>query len=430
MIFRFYRILTHIGGPVITAYLNKRKMEGKEDPVRFGERLGNPGVVRPVGPLVWLHGASVGEAASLLPLINELNKWKALNILITTGSVTSAALMAKRLPENVIHQYIPVDRLPYVKNFLDHWKPDLAVWCESEFWPNLICETNERGTPLILVNGRVSEKSFRGWQKARSLIAKVLSRFDLCIGQTKEDASRLGRLGAKKTKCHGNLKFAAPPLPVDDEELLQMKQAIGDRPVWFAASTHAGEELLVGRVHEKLKAQYPNLLTIIAPRHPDRGKVIATDLLDIGFKISVRSHNQPIRENTDIYLADTMGELGLFFRAANLVFMGKSLIARGGQNPLEPALLGCSIVHGPHMDNFVEISQDFSEKKAAITVTDEDELIEVIARLLKDEVERETLGEAAQSLAEERAGVLEAIMEDLTPYLHRLTLKDVNHEGS
>ncbi len=430
MIFRLYRALTHMGGPLISNHLNKRKLQGKEDAVRFGERLGNPGTLRPDGPLVWLHGASVGEAISLLPLVQELNKWSGLTIMITTGSVTSAALMAKRLPENVIHQYIPVDRLVYVRTFLDHWKPDLAVWCESEFWPNLICETRERGTPLILVNGRVSAKSYRGWQKARSLIAKVLGQFDLCIGQTDEDASRLARLGAQKTACHGNLKYAAPPLPADEGELGSLQQATKGRPVWFAASTHAGEELMAGRVHQILKATYPNLLTIIAPRHPDRSKVIANDLLESNFKVSIRSQNHPILDKTDIYLADTMGELGLFFRLADVIFMGKSLLARGGQNLLEPACLGCAIIHGPHMDNFVEISQLFKDKKAALTVEDEAQLAAVVSRLFDNEGERKALGAMAQTLAEEKAGVLAAIMAELTPYLHKIAPKDVTHAGS
>ena len=421
MILRFYRTLTNVGAPIISAYLNKRRRAGKEDPIRFGERLGNPGKPRPSGPLVWLHGASVGEGVSLLPLVERLLA-ENVNVLITTGSVTSAKLMEKRLPEGAIHQYVPVDRLPYVQTFLAHWQPNLAVWCESEFWPNLICETVDGGgrAPLILVNGRVSSKSFRNWQKAHGFISGLLGRFDLCMGQTTEDAARLGRLGAKKTACHGNLKFAAPPLPADETQLAELKGAIGTRPVWLAASTHAGEEVLIGRVHTELKKRYPALLTIIAPRHPDRGPTIAADLRCSGHEVSERSKAHPLLGETDIYLADTMGELGLFYRLTQAVFMGKSLLARGGQNPLEPACLGCAIVHGPYMDNFVEMADEFYAARASLQVEDEAGLVETIGHLLSDPSKREALGLRAKTLAEQKAGVLDAVMGELQPYLTRI----------
>jgi len=419
MILRFYRTLTTIGAPVITAYLNKRRRRGKEDPIRFGERLGNPGQARPAGPLVWLHGASVGEAISLLPLVDRLQA-EGMTVLVTTGSVTSAKLMATRLPEGAIHQFVPVDRLPYVQAFLAHWQPDLAVWFESEFWPNLICETTDMGVPLILVNGRVSAKSFRNWQKAHGFISGLLGRFELCIGQTAEDAARLARLGAKKTACHGNLKFAAPPLPADHQEMEALKTACTDRPVWLAASTHSGEELLTGRVHRELKKRYPNLLTVIVPRHPDRGPTIATELRTEGFEVSERSKEHPLYPKTDIYLADTMGELGLFYRLARVVFMGKTLMARGGQNPLEPARLGCAIVHGPYMDNFVEMTNEFLDAEAAQIVDDEAGLIEAVATLLNDPDAGKAMGSRAKALAEQKAGVLEAVMGELQPYVSRL----------
>ena len=243
MIFSLYRGLTRIGGPLIDLYLARRLKRGKEHPARFPERKGIAGQERPAGPLVWLHAASVGEAVSMLPIVEALQGRGGLTVLVTTGTVTSAAMMADRLPEGAIHQFVPVDRPAWVQRFLDHWRPSLALWVESEFWPNLLTETARRKIPLVLLNGRVSDRSFRRWRKMPDFIGGLLSGFALCLGQTEEDARRLAALGAPKTACLGNLKFAAPALPADAVALAGLIETLGRRPCWLAASTHAGEEI-------------------------------------------------------------------------------------------------------------------------------------------------------------------------------------------
>ncbi len=256
--FALYRILAVLAGPLIWLHLRRRLKRGKEDPARFAERLGKPGLPRPEGRLVWLHGASVGESLSLLPLVERLAARPGLSVLVTTGTVTSAALMTERLPQGAVHQYVPVDRPAWVKRFLDHWRPDLVLWAESDFWPNLLDAVDVRAIPLVLVQGRVSPNSFAGWKKwAPGLIRRMLSAFTLCLGQTPGDMERLEALGAPRVACLGNLKMAVPPLPADEERLARLRRAVGVRPVWLAASTHPGEELLAARVHQALAARFP-----------------------------------------------------------------------------------------------------------------------------------------------------------------------------
>ena len=372
MMLGLYNLTATLAAPVISLYLKRRQAQGKEDPVRFPERQGITKTTRPDGPLIWLHGASVGEAISLLPLIERLQRERTdATILMTTGTVTSARLMAEWLPEGTLHQYVPVDRLPYVRRFLDHWQPDLVLWAESEFWPNLVCEPARRGIPMVLVNGRISENSFKGWQRFQGTMAKLLSGFSLCLGQTDTDVERLSKLGAPLNKCRGNLKFAVPPLPVDEANLAALQKELAGRPLWLAASTHQGEEEIIARVHAQITKQIPGVLSIIVPRHATRGEDIAQALSVLGLNVVRRSQSDPVTVETDIYIADTMGELGLFFRLAKVAFMGKSLVPLGGQNPLEPMRLDCAVVHGPHMTNFADIVRRMGAAGASVEVSDE-----------------------------------------------------------
>ena len=418
MMLTAYRWASTLGVPLIRLYLSLRMARGKEDSVRFGERLGRPGRPRPDGPLVWVHAASVGESMSMLPLIGRLlNSRPGLRVLMTTGTVTSARLMAERLPEGAFHQYVPVDRVAYVSRFLDHWRPDLVLWAESEFWPNLVSEPAARGIPAILINGRVSPRSFAGWRRFEGSIARLLSGFALCLGQSEADARRLVRLGAEGAKCRGNLKFAAPPLPADPGKLETLEKAVGVRPLWLAASTHPGEEETAGRVHGRLKPGHPGLLTVIVPRHLERGPGIAAALLASGLAVSLRSAGEAITPATDIYVADTLGELGLFYRLAGVVFVGKSLVPQGGQNPLEAARLDCALIHGPHMTNFEDIARGLGNGGAALVVDGEAALAAALERLLGDEGERKRMADAAQAIAAAEAGVLDAVMAELAPFL-------------
>lgn len=418
MLIGLYRGATMLGGPLIDIYLGRRRARGKEDPARFPERRGHASAARPPGPLVWLHAASVGESLSMLPLVRHLRETRPkLTVLITTGTVTSARLLADRLPEGAIHQYVPVDRLPFVRRFLAHWRPDLVLWAESEFWPNMITEIGRRGTPLVLLNGRVSDKSFRSWQRFRSLITPLLGRFTLCLGQTAEDTTRLETLGAPDCACLGNLKFAAAALPVDEEALARLQDIVGTRPVWLAASTHAGEELIAAQVHEALADKHPGLLTVVVPRHAHRGDEVRAELEAEGFAVAQRTRGEWPDAATAVYIGDTMGELGLFYRLAPIVFIGKSLGGQGGQNPLEAARLGCAVVMGPHMDNFAEMTRRMVQGGAALQVGSEGELRLVVDRLLSDSAERSQLGSRGHDFATQETIVLERVLDRLAPLL-------------
>ncbi|MEQ8505086.1 MAG: 3-deoxy-D-manno-octulosonic acid transferase [Rhodospirillales bacterium] len=416
-----YRAITTLGAPLIQVYLGRRIKAGKEDPHRFNERLGIAALARPDGPLIWLHGASVGEAMSLLVLIDRLREAvPGVHILVTTGTVTSARMLAERLPAGVVHQFVPVDRLGYVRRFLNHWQPNLTLWAESEFWPNLITETASQGNPLVLVNGRISAGSFKGWSRVPGFIAGMLGGFALCLGQTEGDAERLRALGALGARSVGNLKFAAAPLPVGADKLAGLKSATQGRPVWLAASTWAGEEDIAWQVHRDLAARHPGLLTIIVPRHPGRGGEVANDLAAQGARVKRRSTGAMPDAATDIYIADTMGELGLFFTLAPVVFMGKSLTAEGGQNLLEPARLDCAVLHGPRMSNFQDMSARMAETGASLPVENGAALGVAVGRLLADPAQAKQLAAQAQAFAQAEAGVIDRLMDELAPYLKRL----------
>lgn len=418
MIHALYRALTVLGGPLIGLYLKRRMARGKEDAARFAERLGRPGLARPEGRLVWLHAASVGESLSLLTLVERLAARPGWRVLMTTGTVTSARLMAERLPPGALHQYVPVDRPAFVRVFLDHWRPDLVLWAESDFWPNMLDAIRRRAVPLVLVQGRVSAKSFAGWQRARGFIHRLLSGFTLCLGQTPEDAARLAALGAKRVDCLGNLKMAISPLPADETELARLRAATAGRPLWLAASTHPGEEAVAARVHRALAARFPGLLTVIVPRHPHRGAEIRTELAALGVAATLRSAGEAM--DSAIHIADTMGELGLFYRLSPIVLVGKSLpeaASGGGQNPFEPAQLGAAVLFGPRMDNFPGMAPAMLAAGAALQVADAAALEQALAALLSDP---ETLARhraAATAWAAGGAEALEAVLGILDPLL-------------
>tara|TARA_B100001142_G_scaffold321775_1_gene368979 strand:- start:177 stop:1472 length:1296 start_codon:yes stop_codon:yes gene_type:complete len=425
MILYLYRGFFILGMPLIRIYLYFRKLYGKEDVHRFNERLGYSSHIRPIGPLIWVHAASVGESLSLLPLIKRLSEEdRGINILVTTGTVTSARLMSERLPEGSIHQFVPIDHILFVRRFLDHWRPDLALWAESEFWPNMITEIAGRKIKMVLINGRVSPKSFSSWQKFDSLIKALLSCFDLCLGQSDDDVWRLRKMGAKAVKCVGNLKFSGMPLPVNQAELIEMTKKIDNRPVWLAASTHAGEEEITVQVHQRLKTSITDLLTIIVPRDPKRGGKIAAQIRRQGFCVALRSSGDPIVSETEVYVADTMGEMGLFLRVVSIVFIGKSLVPLGGQNPLEAARLNCAIVHGPYMMNFEDISLRLEKAQAALQVIDKDDLFNSIKKLLEDNLYCENIAAKAKAFVVNETGVLDSVVTELKPFIDHIKNKD------
>jgi 3-deoxy-D-manno-octulosonic-acid transferase len=413
-----YRYLTELGAPVIDMYLRRRLAAGREDAARFSERLGRASWPRPGGFLIWCHAASVGEAVSLLSLIDKIRQfYPAVNVLITTGTVTSARMLDGRLPEGVLHQYIPVDRLPYVKEFLDHWRPDLVLWVESELWPNMLMALKERNVPAVLLNARMSDKSFRQWYRVRSLAKQLLGTFNLSLTQTEDERGRFVTLGAKPVRCIGNLKYAAQPLPHNLAELERLSELIEHRFVWLMASTHRGEEEMAIDIHRQLKDRFPLLLTIIVPRHAVRGDEIAADLAKSGLKITRRSKGEVLESSTDVYLADTMGELGLFYRLSPITVMGGTFVPVGGHNPIEAARLGTALLFGPSMYNFSEITREFLGRKAARQVQHINELTYILTNLLTNDSERQDLARHASMLADDKSHVLDDILEAIKPWL-------------
>lgn len=401
---KLYRAASWVSAPVAELLLRQRLKDGKEDPARMQERTGLAGRARPSGPLLWIHGASVGESLSVLPLVERFKKdHPALNILVTTGTVTSARLMTERLPASAIHQFIPVDHPRFVRGFLDHWKPDAAIFVESEFWPNLLIETRRRARFMALVNGRVSPKSYADWKGKPQSIRYLLSHFDLLIAQDRQNAERLRALSGRAVPSFGNLKNAAPPLPGDVMEETRILADLGGRPFWLAASTHPGEEEAIFAAHKTLKAEHPGIVTLLAPRHPERGEEIAALAVASGVNPRRRSKGEKIDAATDIYLADTLGELGLFYRLSNATFVGGSLVEKGGHNPLEPARLGCAILHGPHIFNFVETYADIRGAGGAALVRNDRDLAAAVKRLFADDKTRHAMADAARDAAKASA---------------------------
>jgi 3-deoxy-D-manno-octulosonic-acid transferase len=419
---RAYHLLTAMAVPLADMLLAYRLKRGKEHAQRLAERRGESATPRPAGPLVWLHSASVGELLAVLPLIERIGA-RDIAVLVTTGTVTSAGLAERRLPPGVIHQFAPLDMPQFVTRFLDHWRPNLALFVESDLWPNLIMASAKRSIPLILINGRVSERSFNRWKLAPRTIGALLSRFDLCLAQSAADAARYAGLGAPRYVTTGNLKLDAPAPPADTEKLWALKAAVGTRPIIAATSTHPGEEAAVIDVHRRLKHTFPGLLTVLAPRHPERGPGIIEIARVAGLSSALRSRGELPGSSTEIYVADTLGELGLIYRIAPIVFIGGSLVGHGGQNPIEAAKLGVAILHGPHVGNFAEIYSALDAAGGAELVSDTGKLTVRVGAWLKDTEARNKVAQTGLKAMDTLAGALDRTVAALDPYLMQFRLE-------
>jgi 3-deoxy-D-manno-octulosonic-acid transferase len=398
-----YRTATRLLSPTAPLLLRRRRRQGKEHRDRAAERLGYAGVERPAGKLVWVHGASNGECLAALPLIEALTAQN-VNVLMTSGTVTSAELMQERLPAGAVHQFVPIDTPAATRRFLDHWKPDAGLFVDSDLWPNLILGAHGRGTKMALVNARMSQRSFEGWRWAKKTAAAILSAFDVCLAQDEEIAHRFRVLGAPDVRVVGSLKEDAPPLPFDPAKLDALKSAIGRRPILLAAQTHPGEDETILPVHDALRRTHPNLLTIIVPRHPNRGADIA--MLCDTRKSARRAADAPIAPDTAVYIADTLGELGLFYRLVPFCFVGGTLVPAGGHNPLEPARLGCAVMAGPHVFNSETAYAAIFAAQGIGLVRSSVEIAALSARLLDNPAEAKALGEAAAKGAASLGGAV------------------------
>lgn len=415
-----YQTLLEAAAPALTLLLQRRLAHGKEDAERVGERKGQARLPRPAaGGLIWLHGASVGEAKSTLILIAQLRaRFPDTTILLTTGTVASARFMAQRLPEGVIHQYYPLDRPQWVASFLAHWQPDFVLWMESELWPAMMCALQERKIPTILLNARLSPRSLSRWQMIPGTARLLLQTFVQILAQTETDVQSFRTLGATSVHVSGNLKYAAAALPVNEADLAVLNQSAGSRPCWVYASTHAGEEELACRLHKKLVPDIPGLLTIIVPRHPERRADILGKCRDFGISLQLRGEDKtPPANGTQIYIADTLGELGLFYRFAPVTCIGRSFSddGGGGHNPIEAAQLGCAVLHGPLVQNLSAIYHDMGQAHAALAVHDEDDFAKILKIMLTDDKQREKLSRAGLQFIETQHNILDRIMADIIP---------------
>src|SRR4051795_7717678 len=383
MTLRVYQKLSSAVVPLAPALIKRRLRQGKEDPARIDERRGISRDIRPQGPLVWIHGASVGEVLAAAALIERLRAL-GIRVLLTSGTVTSADIVAKRFPADIIHQYVPYDAPRYVERFLDHWRPSLALFIESDLWPNLILSSAARRLPMVLINGRMSHRSFPRWRRVAGTISALLDKFDVCLAQSQTDADRFAVLGSRNVITTGNLKLDVPAPPADANKLDMLMSMTRGRPVVLAASTHPGEEEILTETHRSLAGFFPGLLTVIVPRHPGRGEAIARMIAASGLNPTLRSHEDLPTATTDIYVADTMGELGLFYRLAPIVFMGGSLVEHGGQNPIEAIKLGAAIVHGPHVFNFTELYDALDAAGGAKHADAQQALVKQIGQWLAD----------------------------------------------
>jgi 3-deoxy-D-manno-octulosonic-acid transferase len=433
---KLYKFITSLSAPILNLLLRLRLKRGKEDAARLHERQGNPTEPRPDNgnPLIWIHAASVGEAQSALILMSAITIQKPkTNFLMTSGTVTSAHIMAKRLPENALHQYIPLDHPKWVESFLDHWQPDLALWMESELWPNILQTIKHKEIPAMLVNARLSDKSFRGWKRLKTQTNILLKSFDLILTQTEQDKIRYGLLGGQQVITAGNLKQSASPLPHDKADLDLLRGVISTRPTWVYASTHDGEEELAARIHKKLKEKIPNLLTIIVPRHPERRGDIAEKLEVTNLDIVFRGEDKNLPAlNTDIYIADTLGELGLFYRLSDIAMIGRSfsLDGGGGHNPIEAAQLNCAVLTGPNIQFQEELFEDLLKTDGAKQVMTEEALQDELLALFSDEKVREYRVKNALAIALEKKYIIDNYMKHLSAFLikEKTTSTDTNNK--
>jgi 3-deoxy-D-manno-octulosonic-acid transferase len=416
-----YKLLITLLFPLVRmTYIRKRIRIGKEHPTRFKERLGKYTYPRPEGKLYWMHGASVGEAISMLPLINKiLAEDTSAHVMVTTGTVTSAEIMAKRLPERAFHQFIPFDVPAYAKRLLKHFKPDAVMWFESELWPSLLSEINKAKVPLILVNGRVSDDSYQTWSRFRFVSKEILGCFTYCLGQSEQDKNRLLLLGAKRASCVGNLKYAGLDLPYDEAKLAELKVVVGERPVFLISSTHHNEEAQLAAGFYDLKRAVPNVLIIVVPRHPHRGIEVATMFANKGEAVKLRSKGENLTADTSVYVADTIGEMGLWYKLAQVTFVGGSLIPHGGQNFIEPARDKNAVIVGPNMQNFTEMLSRAKVAHAVWQVNNAAEVIEQVIDLFRDKAELETRQRQAYQWTVQETAVLDGIVAALKRILHQ-----------
>jgi 3-deoxy-D-manno-octulosonic-acid transferase len=415
-----YRAGTSLLRAAVPMLLNMRGRNGKEDATRRGERLGFAGRPRPEGQVVWVHAASVGETNAVLPLITRLvTDNPHIHVLLTTGTITSADIAARRLPERAIHQYVPLDVPQYVTRFLDHWKPTVGIFTESDIWPNLVLEAADRRVPLVLVNARMSPRSINRWRRFAKFGRPLFSRFAAILAQNDAIARAILRLGAPNVITAGNLKIDSPPPPVDAATEAALRTAIGKRPVFLAASTHPGEDTIIAAAHSLIRRDVEGLLTIIVPRHPERGGGLASSLGGLGLKTQLRSRSSDPAPETEIYVADTIGELGTFYAISNIALVGGSLVEHGGQNPIEAVRLGACVLTGPYTHNFRDAYASLFRNGGAVEVRSSDDIARQVTKLHADKLAAEAMRAGADRALKSLSGALDKTLGAIQPFLEK-----------
>lgn len=416
MILRLYTLANIICTPLLLLLIAFRVLQKKEDPRRIKERFGLSNKRKPRKKVIWFHAASVGETLSIVPLLDSLKYNSTHTILLTSGTLTSSKILKTRLPKNTIHQFVPLENYFAIRNFLKHWKPQLAVFLESEFWPCILRET-AKTTKIISLNTRISDKSFQSWKSHQYFFKEIASLFSLFLPQSALDAKRLRSLGAKNIKHIGNLKYTCPPLPYTEYKFLQLKESLKGKKVVLFASTHPREEELISNMFHELKEKYKSLLFIIAPRHPHRGENIATMLNKQKYNTLLRSKSKILNPNTDFYIADTIGEMGTLFEISPISVICGSFVKVGGHNPIEAAKLKSSIIMGPHYNNFKEICNDLKKNKAAIFVKNRIECVKAISLLLSDKNTARKYIYNALTFINSKSDLLENVTLELKKYI-------------
>ena len=406
-----YGLLCYLLTPFLKVWIYIRLLIKKEDPARFRERFARTRLKRPEGTLFWFHGASNGECLSFLSLIRRYQEqYPQAHFLITSQTLTSSELVKAKLPKHSMHQFIPLDHPIFVKRFLDHWQPDVVFWTESELWPTMIHKVSEK-SPLILLNGRISDHTYRLWKKVPKFSKSLLEKFSLIFCQSNNAAEKFKKLGALHALYVGNLKFSGKPLGANPEKVKELKADLKDRPVWTASCTHPGEEEIIVQAHKLIKKSIKNIVTIIVPRHPHRSDKLRQLWERQNLKVAQRSKHETLKTNTDILLFDVTGELGLIYRACPITLIAGSLVdGIGGHNPLEAANLRSALCVGPYTKNNQEIYEAFQKENAVKIVKNAKTIATTVLDLIHNSKERESMIKRSFNFAKKQQNVLETII--------------------
>ena len=414
LFYRFFINLVFILSPLIILI---RLLKKKENPKRFIEKIGFFTKDRSKGKLIWFHGASVGEFQSIVPLLEKLEKSKKISqILITSNTLSSSKVISKIKLKKISHQFFPIDNNLVIKKFINHWKPSVALFIDSEIWPNTLINLNKKNIPIILINARITRKSYNKWIRLKNFSKSIFNKFDLCLSSNKETVGFLKKLGAKNIKYFGNLKYSQSEnekIEIDSQTI----KFISKKTAWCASSTHNSEEKFAGLIHNKLKKKYKNLLTVIIPRHIDRKEEIKEQLSNLGLKVHVHEPKTRIHQDTDIYLVNSFGKTKSFYSLIKNVFLGGSLVEHGGQNPLEAVRYNCNILHGPNVSNFNEIYKFLYNQKISKKVINLNQTINILDKLFNSKKSQKNIKDKIKKIGQK---ILKKNIDEINLILNKI----------